>query len=79
MGVTCVLNACQTHSECGSDACVIELITGLYRRIQRITEVYGNNIEIHDSDSRISMIPTEIPSVVDVIRNQLRTPRDWFI
>ena len=33
MRVTCVLNACQTHSERGSDACVIELVAGLYRII----------------------------------------------
>ena len=31
MRVTCVLNACQTRSERGSDACVIELVAGLYR------------------------------------------------
>ena len=42
-------------------------------RIWITTEVYEINIEIHDSDSKISMIPTEIPSVVDVIRNQLQT------
>ena len=31
MHVTCVLNACHTRSERGSDACVIELVAGLYR------------------------------------------------
>ena len=33
MRVTCVLNACHTRSERGSDACVIELVAGLYRSI----------------------------------------------
>ena len=31
MRVTCVLNACHTRSVRGSDACVIELVAGLYR------------------------------------------------
>ena len=38
-----------------------------------ITKVYETNIKIHDSDSRIS----EIPSVIDMIRNQLWTL--WLI
>ena len=40
-------------------------------RIRRVTKIN----KIYDSDSRISVIPTEIPNVVDVIWNQLRIPR----
>ena len=35
MHVTCMLNVCQMCFECGSDACVIELVTGLYRSCKR--------------------------------------------
>ena len=48
-------------------------------RIRRIIEVYQNNIKIHDFDYRISMTPAEIPSVVDMIRYQLRTLRVSYI
>ena len=34
--ITCVLNVCQTRSECGSDMCVIELVAGLYHRLHII-------------------------------------------
>ena len=44
MRVTCVLNACQTRSERGSDACVIELVTGLYSRI-----IIPNQLSYHQS------------------------------
>ena len=40
-------------------------------RIQRITKIM---LKIHDSNSRVLMIPVEIPSVIDSIQNQLRTP-----
>ena len=50
-------------------------------RIRRITKVCKNNIEIHGSDSRISMIPTEILSVVDVtvVDPWGKLPSDWIV
>ena len=50
-----------------------ENIQNSVHRIRRMTKVYENNVKIHDSDSRILVIPSGIPSVIQ-IENQLRTP-----
>ena len=47
-------------------------LENLQNSMRRITKVY-ENIKINDSDSRILGIPTEIPSVAEIIWNSCRS------
>ena len=47
-----------------------------YGELLKFTKIILLN-KNHDSDSRISMIPTEVPRVIDMIRNHLRAP--WAV